>query len=135
MIKLLKSSIFDHDIFCSDIKPGNFVVKKLMTGNIIVKMIDFDAKFCLIKSEDLFYGHRLSLDLKKNIFYFIELIQLYLFIDVSLRDLFDFRNIYTFKNFIIDFIYVLKEPGIKQFLHYHPNFTKKMMSDLINKFI
>ena len=36
MIDLLKKSIFDHDIFCSDIKPGNYVVKKSQ-NDIIVK--------------------------------------------------------------------------------------------------
>jgi len=133
MINLLKSSIFDHDIFCSDIKPSNFVLKKLPNGDIIVKMIDFDAKYCLIKSEDLFYGHRFPLDLKKNVFYFIELLQLYLFIDDPLKDLFNFKGLKNYGDIIIDFIYNIKEPDIKQFLHYHPNFTKKMMIDLFRR--
>jgi hypothetical protein len=46
MIDLLYFQIFEHSMYCIDIKPNNFVIKNMESEKPIVKMIDFGADFC-----------------------------------------------------------------------------------------
>lgn len=75
MTRLIKSQI-EHKVFCSDIKPGNFVVN--VYGKVDVKMIDFGVDFC---KEDKIYVYALmdtSVFKESEILYIFNVIQTYL---------------------------------------------------------
>ncbi len=81
MLKLLKLQIFEKNMFCSDIKPQNYVVRfKPMS----VKMIDFGTDWCgtqipgiYITSPSLRVYNK---NMHREIFYSLCLIQLFIFI-------------------------------------------------------
>jgi len=137
MINLLKSSIFNHNMYCSDIKPGNYVVN----GLINVKMIDFGSNFCFLNADVLFSDLDTTTNIKKIVFYLIILLQLYLFIEpwlfdqIDIKDLFkDLGHLKNFQDFIKYIIYHKKSHEVRQFLHYHPYFTENVFIQFINNF-
>ena len=154
MIKLLNESIFKYNLYCSDIKPSNYVYKinksekneseknekneinKSEKNEICVKMIDLGSEFCILyknlSENDLFFGTNISLDDKKMIFYLVHLLQLYLFINKE-KELFeDLKILKLYKDIIINFIYETNEIEFRQFLYYHENFTKQNMIEFID---
>jgi serine/threonine protein kinase len=73
MIDLLHEQIYDNHMYCVDIKPGNYVVKKV--GNdFVTRIIDFGKDWCYL---DEFPGEYDTIDM----FYFVILIQLCLMIN------------------------------------------------------
>jgi hypothetical protein len=69
-IKILHKQIFDHHLYCTDIKPENFVFKK--EGNeFIVRSIDFGKDFCWLDQLPFIY-------VNVELYYVICLIQLLL---------------------------------------------------------
>lgn len=61
MIRLVHDQVFNLDMFCTDIKPENFVVK-LMDAGYHVRSIDYSADWCSLglmpnefRTKDLFY--------------------------------------------------------------------------------
>lgn len=82
MLKLLRLQIFEKSMYCSDIKPQNYVVRFKPTMS--VKMIDFGTDWCssqipsiYITSPSLRVYNRF---LHKEIFYSLCVIQLFIFI-------------------------------------------------------
>lgn len=51
VLDLLKIQIFENEMYCTDIKPDNFVYKKTKKG-YEVKLIDFGEEFCKLGSFD-----------------------------------------------------------------------------------
>lgn len=47
LLDIIYSQIFDHHMYCVDIKPANFVVKKVK-DDYIVRMIDFGGDWCYL---------------------------------------------------------------------------------------
>ena len=68
MIDILHSQIFENHMYCTDVKPGNYVVKKVKS-EYKVRAIDFGSDWC---SLDRFPQEYLN----KEIFYLVVLIQL-----------------------------------------------------------
>lgn len=127
MIRLLHKQIFEYNLFCVDVKPGNYVVNlndnKEQDG-VKVRMIDYGFDFCKFDSV-LETEKTMSFETKVIVFYLIELLQLYFFIA-------DFQNIRCklflpmfyqdpyFRNMKIYFEDMKKcFPLVPQFYHYH----------------
>jgi hypothetical protein len=72
-IDLMYKQIFEENIYCTDIKPENFVIKINKANDVKmndVKMIDFDPEFCSSEFDEKY--------MSKNLFFMVVLIQLYL---------------------------------------------------------
>lgn len=68
------------NMICFDIKPENTVVKKNIDGSITVKLIDWDADWC-IKYDNLLKSRQLGGINAKNISLIMQMIMAYFFID------------------------------------------------------
>lgn len=73
MVELLKVMIFDHGMYCMDIKPRNYV----MNGKLEVRMIDFGKESCS--------PEELPTDTEEELFYFLSF-QLYYIIEKIITD-------------------------------------------------
>lgn len=87
MIDLIKKTIYDNNLYCSDTKPENFVVQEI-DNDINVKMIDFGSDWCnndkketkdeifqILVFQLIFmslYFHKIDCDSLKHIFKFNE---------------------------------------------------------------
>ena len=84
ILELLHEQIYDHGMYCVDIKPGNFVVT--YKNYFDVKMIDFGVDFCSFSDEPENLGKmykslgKVPGFSKKDLFFVIMMIQFILFI-------------------------------------------------------
>jgi hypothetical protein len=69
MINVIYRMIFEHNLYCVDIKPHNFVIKE---SNLDVRMIDFGGDYC--------YNTLDYLNLNPYELYFVLIYQLSLFV-------------------------------------------------------
>ena len=83
MISLLRKQIFKYKLYCSDIKPANYVCN--LEPKISVKMIDFGSDLCFY--DDIFKNSDVPNNIRSEIFYLLELLQLYLFVRELCPDL------------------------------------------------
>lgn len=114
MINLLYFQIFNYNLFCSDVKPPNFLFSNKKSeisllfedsyhsklDTISVKMIDFGGDYCNFEKEDL-----------KNEFFLAMVIQITLFLPKNLRKIiFHNKKFKKIKKNIKDFnFYILNE--------------------------
>lgn len=86
MINITKEQIYKYDLYCSDIKPHNFIFT-INDGCLKVKMIDFDDEFC---------KNSLSRKTTKNDFFALVIIQIFMMIyhHTKIRDIEIFRQFY-----------------------------------------
>lgn len=95
MLDILYKQIFKHHMYCSDIKPGNFVVKKV-GGKYKVRAIDFGTDWCRLDDMRPEYE-------SKEIYYVILLIQLCIMI-MKQMTIFNLNSV-VIKPFFDDAIY------------------------------
>lgn len=102
MIDLIKKQI-DNGLYCSDIKPTNYVMNIDLRDNVEVKMIDFGTDFCTEKN--IYVGYKNTDDISKltsspndkyginfiELLYISNIIQLYAII-INLNIFEDFKN-------------------------------------------
>lgn len=109
MLKILKNQIFSKHMYCTDIKPHNYVIK---FGNnnapTKVRMIDFGSDFCGKDIPAIYITFPSLRVLQKNtldeVFYIICVIQLYMFIYYSFNSL--KSSIHTLKYFYTDKLFI-----------------------------
>jgi hypothetical protein len=92
MLKLLRKQIFEIQIYCSDIKPQNYVIKLDNYGiPKTVKMIDFGTDWCSVNIPNIYItAPSLRVYQKKThkeIFYCLCVIQLFVFVIHSFKDI------------------------------------------------
>ena len=80
MISLLRTQIFTYNLYCSDIKPPNYLVNISDRNEVLkVRMIDFGANHCKFNKK-IFKYIRQDKDIIKEIFYIIQIIQIRMFL-------------------------------------------------------
>jgi len=76
MANLIYKQINEFNLYCVDIKTSNFVIKKEKNNKIIVRMIDFDNKFCFQDINKIIKTSNIHLS-SKQLLYATLIIQLY----------------------------------------------------------
>ena len=81
MIKLLYKQIYKYNLYCADTKTPNFLINK---DDFKVCLIDFGGDFCNISADgkDIMEHLSLSRHKKKDLFYFSQLLQLRMYIEM-----------------------------------------------------
>jgi serine/threonine protein kinase len=109
MLEILKNQIFNKHMYCTDIKPQNYVIK---IGNdgvpYKVRMIDFGSDFCGKDIPSIYITYPSLRVLSKNtldeVFYVVCVIQLFMFIYYSFNKL--KFSIHALKYFYTDKLFV-----------------------------
>jgi hypothetical protein len=92
MLNILNNQIFSKHMYCTDIKPHNYVIK-FGSNNVPnkVRMIDFGSDFCGKDIPSMYITYPSLRVLSKNIldevFYVVCVIQLYMFIYYSFKNI------------------------------------------------
>jgi serine/threonine protein kinase len=73
MLHITHKQVYYNHMFCVDVKPVNFVLKKAANGSIVVRMIDFGKDWCTLGTYPKEY---LSIDY----FYFVITVQLFMLV-------------------------------------------------------
>ena len=79
MFKLVSSQIYDYDMYCLDIKPGNFIYTK--KGNkLTVKMIDFGQDWCDRRIPGVYKSITKDPNYRKNLLFVVVMLQFFMIV-------------------------------------------------------
>ena len=79
MFKLLRSQIYNYNMYCIDIKPGNFIYNR--KGNrLMVRMIDFGKDWCDQEIPEIYRKITKYPDKQKNLLFIVVMLQFFMII-------------------------------------------------------
>lgn len=104
MIDLMKKQVYESRLYCTDIKPENFVVKKLSGNNYKVRAIDYGTDWCSLEVMPKSFKTR-------EYFYTIILIQLCLKIYIHIKN----ENSFILSPFYKDSVIIKITENFKNF--------------------
>jgi hypothetical protein len=123
MLILLRKLIFDCSMYCTDIKPENYLIN--VKKNYKVRMSDF-GQFCSNDLSDTFKYSYGTYGVAKEVLYIILIIQLCVFIDTTvpiLHNVLIRDDIYTkrrkYRKYILHDKYLLTHRELEPLVHYY----------------